>query len=102
MSNFPNGYAFLTMLAMGIGGAAWGWFQIEANAEALNKLIPQIEQTSKTMTAIQSQQMLTKQKFDDFLEVEKERRRKQEQRDADIQRMLQTLIRNGRPPPRPR
>ena len=95
----PKGYALLTMLAAGIGGATWGWFQIDANAAALEKLVPQIEQTSKTTTEIQSDQRLMKQKLDDYLENEKERRRIQEQRDADISRMLQTLIRNGRPPP---
>ena len=91
----PTGWTLTLALGTGIAYATWAWFQIDANAGALEKIVPQIENTHAATAEIQTEQKLMQQKLDTFLENQAERRRTDTERDANIQRMLEQLLLQG-------
>ena len=91
-SLLPTGWTLMLVIGTGVAYATWGWIQIEANASALEKVIPQIENTERATAQIRTDQQLMKQKLDNFMEIEAERRAIAAERDANIQRLLQELL----------
>ena len=96
----PKGWTLLLIIGTGVAYASWAWFQISANAEAVAKILPKVAATARTTSEIKTEQLLMRQKLEDFLEVEAERRALAAARDAAIRGMLQQLILQGSEGPR--
>ena len=96
----PKGYALLSMLAGGIGGAAWGWFQIDANAGAIEQMLKDNGKQADSIGKIHTEQQVQKREFQLYRQEQKRRDDEELERDRENRLLLEKILNDIRQPSR--